>query len=132
MTKSNVIVLLALLVSAAPPTAGAEPRGRESSTQIERTDGDSREPGGHDRSSTMRMEVGGGLGTVGSWWSGPFNGGDLRVGFPIGDRGAIEALVGYSPHGADREAPIGLYARSSDTIFTAIRRVRSMHFSPTA
>jgi hypothetical protein len=56
-----------------------------------------------------RIEIGGGLGTVGSWWSGPYSGGDVRVGVRVGDRGAVETLVGLSPTGHGDEVPIGFY-----------------------
>jgi hypothetical protein len=56
-----------------------------------------------------RIEVGGGLGTVGSWWAGPYSGGDVRVGIRAGDRGAVEALVGLSPFASGNEAMIGFY-----------------------
>jgi len=56
-----------------------------------------------------RIEIGGGLGTVGSWWSGPYSGGDVRVGVRVGDRGAVETLVGMSPDGHGDEVLIGFY-----------------------
>jgi hypothetical protein len=56
-----------------------------------------------------QIEIGGGLGTVGSWWSGPYSGGDVRVGLRVGDLGALETLVGLSPEGHGDEVPIGFY-----------------------
>ena len=55
------------------------------------------------------VEVGGGLGVVGSWWAGPYSGGDLRIGVRASDRGVVETLVGLSPSGAGDNAMIGFY-----------------------
>jgi len=54
------------------------------------------------------IEVGGGAGTVGSWFTGrPLSGGDFRVTIPAGPRGDIEALVAVSAPGGGET--IGLY-----------------------
>ena len=65
MTKSNVIAMMALLALAAPRGAGAQMLEQAGATDA------------------RPLEIGGGLGTVGSWWTGPVSGGDLRVGVPI-------------------------------------------------
>jgi hypothetical protein len=43
------------------------------------------------------IQVGGGVGVVGSWWTGPFSGGDVRVSVPAGPRGDVEAIVALTP-----------------------------------
>lgn len=78
-TPPIIVALLALVATAAP--AGA-------------ADGRS-------------IEVGGGAGTVGSWFSGRLSGGDLRVTVPAGPRGDVEALVAVSA--PDRGETLGLY-----------------------
>jgi hypothetical protein len=40
-----------------------------------------------------RIQLGGGLGVVGSWWAGSFSGGDVRVSVPVSERGDVEGLV---------------------------------------
>jgi hypothetical protein len=51
------------------------------------------------------VEIGGGLGTVASWWTARINGGDVRVTVPVAARGDVEFLgaFGRSP---DRSADI--------------------------
>jgi hypothetical protein len=53
------------------------------------------------------VEIGGGAGIVGSLWTGPFSGGDLRVGVPVGARGDVETIVAMTP-ASDGET-LGLY-----------------------
>jgi hypothetical protein len=46
------------------------------------------------RAADRPIEIGGGVGTVGSWFaSGPFSGADLRIGIPAGRGGDVEMLV---------------------------------------
>lgn len=39
------------------------------------------------------VEIGGGVGAIGSQWAGRFFGGDVRLSIPVNDRGDVEALV---------------------------------------
>lgn len=91
MTKSNLMAIATFLALAAPLEAGAQ--------ALEHSGPTGKQP----------LEIGFGLGTVGSWWTGPFSGGDVRLGFPIKDRGALEAVVAYSAKGPEDEMPIGFY-----------------------
>jgi len=57
-------------------------------------------------SDGRRVEIGAGVGTVGSWWSGPFSGGDVRISVPVSARGDVETLLAVSPSGGET---IGFY-----------------------
>jgi hypothetical protein len=46
-----------------------------------------------------RVEIGGGIGTVASLWTGPFPGGDVRLTVPVSERGDVETLFAVSPSG---------------------------------
>jgi hypothetical protein len=66
------------------------------------------EPQGPMRTEHARsIEIGGGVGIVGSWWTGPFSGGDVRVSVPAGRRGDVETIVALTP-ASDGET-LGLY-----------------------
>jgi hypothetical protein len=53
-----------------------------------------------------RIEIGGGIGTAASWWTGPFPGGDARLSVPVSERGDFEALFAVSP---SRDETLGFY-----------------------
>jgi hypothetical protein len=69
------------------------------------------------------IEIGAGVGRIGSWFAGPYDGADVRVGIPI-DRGDVEIVVGAAPTARDR---IGFYAvqyrQSLDSISSGGTRV---------
>jgi hypothetical protein len=52
------------------------------------------------------VEIGAGVGVVGSQWTGRFSGGDLRLSIPVDARGDVEALVALQSGGGDR---LGFY-----------------------
>jgi hypothetical protein len=85
--QSRILVASCLLLAGVPAAARAQP-GDES----------------------RRIEIGGGLGNVVSWWSGPFPGADFRVTVPVNARGDVETLVAASSHTDSRNGLLGMYA----------------------
>jgi hypothetical protein len=73
------------------------------------------------RAADRPIEIGGGVGTVGSWFtSQPFSGGDLRVSFPVGPRGHVETIAALSTPGEERSGLYGVqYKQRLPTIGAA-------------
>jgi hypothetical protein len=78
------------------------------------------------------VEVGVSVGSVVSWFTEPFNGGDFRVTVPVNDIGDVEVLGGLPTVATRHDASPASTACSSGNAFARARRQRSSRLPPTA